>query len=92
MDLDNSGTIDFTEFVAGCLVEKQVGEAALHTAFDRLDQTRYVLLYHAKLIFFLRLYVLAAVFPVGWDHWHHPCYGNECCEDPPSCTPDRSIV
>lgn len=40
MDQDHSGSINFTEFVAGCLVEKQVGEAALRTAFDRLDHSR----------------------------------------------------
>ncbi|CAM9528213.1 unnamed protein product [Ectocarpus sp. 4 AP-2014] len=32
MDHDHSGSITFTDFVAGCLVEKHVGEAALQTA------------------------------------------------------------
>lgn len=40
MDHDHSGSITFTDFVAGCLVEQQVGEAALRTAFDRLDHCR----------------------------------------------------
>ena len=40
MDHDHSGSITFTDFVAGCLVEKQVGETALRTAFDRLDHSR----------------------------------------------------
>ncbi|CAM9822843.1 unnamed protein product [Ectocarpus sp. 6 AP-2014] len=40
MDHDHSGSITFTDFVAGCLVEKQVGEAALQTAFARLDLDR----------------------------------------------------
>ena len=40
MDHDHSGSINFTDFVAGCLVEKQVGEAALRTAFARLDHSR----------------------------------------------------
>ncbi|CAM9678748.1 unnamed protein product [Scytosiphon promiscuus] len=40
MDHDHSGSITFTDFVAGCLVEKQVGETALRTAFARLDHTR----------------------------------------------------
>lgn len=40
MDHDHSGSINFTDFVAGCLVEKQVGESALRTAFARLDHSR----------------------------------------------------
>lgn len=40
MDYNHSGSLSFTEFVAGCLVEKQVGETALRTAFDRLDHSR----------------------------------------------------
>ncbi|CAM9445168.1 unnamed protein product [Ectocarpus fasciculatus] len=40
MDHDHSGSITFTDFVAGGLVEKQVGEAALQTAFARLDLGR----------------------------------------------------
>lgn len=42
MDHDKSGSITFTDFVAGCLVQKQVSEAAVRTAFDRLDHSRSV--------------------------------------------------
>ncbi|CAN0068280.1 unnamed protein product [Ectocarpus sp. 13 AM-2016] len=40
IDHDRSGSTTFTDFVASCLVEKQVREATLQTAFARLDLGR----------------------------------------------------
>jgi EF-hand domain pair len=37
LDVDNSGTINFTKFVAGCLGRRHINEKTVQTAFDRLD-------------------------------------------------------
>ena len=40
IDVDGSGTIEITEFVAACLVKRQINDAAIKAAFSRLDFTR----------------------------------------------------
>lgn len=44
MDVNGDGRIDITEFVAACLVKRQVNETAVKAAFERLDQQRYIIM------------------------------------------------
>ncbi|CAN0449113.1 unnamed protein product, partial [Discosporangium mesarthrocarpum] len=37
MDLEGAGCINVNEFVAGCLMQRQLNEKCLRLAFDRLD-------------------------------------------------------
>ncbi|KAG5180405.1 kinase-like domain-containing protein [Tribonema minus] len=40
LDIDHSGVINFTEFVAGCLGHRHINETTIRCAFDRLDYDR----------------------------------------------------